>query len=444
MAFYECKELTSVDIPKSVESIFGDYVFTSCDNLNSITVAGDNSYLASIEGILYNKEISILIQCPSKKDSVSIPNSVTTIRDNAFMYSKNLASVEIPNSVITIRNGAFFSCEKLTIVSIPASVTTIGPGAFSECINMNSITVAGDNSHYASLDGVLYNKELSILIQCPGKKESVEIPGSVTSIGDYSFSYSSIKSLIIPNSVTNIGVGAFSRCSGLTSVKLPDFITIIEASTFQSCDALTSVIIPESVTKIESSAFLGCRALTSAVIPNSVTEIGHSAFFGCSALTSLELPASVSIIEAKAFYSCEGLESIICHNKILPAASPNIFYGVPRGIPLYVPEESIDDYKNATQWNLFNNILPLSAVNIFTESLAEFMVYPNPVTEILNIKGMEPESLVNIYNSEGRLLYSSISVNENKSIDMSRFTAGTYLLKVINGKTANVVRILKE
>lgn len=117
---------------------------------------------------------------------------------------------------------------------------------------------------------------------------SIEIPDSVTSIGDSAFAGSGLTSIEIPDSVTSIGNSAFSR-SGLTSIVIPDSVTSIGNFAFCGCSGLTSIVIPDSVTSIGEGAFWGCSGLTSIVIPDSVTSIWGSAFEGCRGLTSIKV-----------------------------------------------------------------------------------------------------------------------------------------------------------
>jgi hypothetical protein len=172
--------------------------------------------------VLFNKARTTLILCPaSKTGAYSIPSSVTSIDSNAFYY-----------------------CSGLTSVTIGSGVTSIGDLAFSYCRGLTAINVEENNNYYASVDGVLFNKARTTLIQCPASKT-----------GAYS----------IPSSVTSIGSSAFYYCSGLTSVT-----------------------IPSSVTSIGSDAFYDCRGLTGALtIPSSVTSIGSDAFSHCSGLTEI-------------------------------------------------------------------------------------------------------------------------------------------------------------
>jgi hypothetical protein len=134
---------------------------------------------------------------------------------------------------------------------------------------------------------------------------SINIPDSVTSIGDYAFYLcSSLTSATIPNSVTSIGEDAFALCSGLTSINIPDSVTSIGGYVFENCTGLTSVTIGNNVTSIGDYAFYACTGLTSITIPDSVTSIGDGAFYNCTGLTSVTIPDSVTSIGDYAFYNC--------------------------------------------------------------------------------------------------------------------------------------------
>ena len=184
-AFYNCRSLTSVTIPNSVTSI-GEYAFYDCTSLTSVT----------------------------------IPDSVTSICEYAFQGCTSLTSVTIPDSVTRIGAWAFESCTSLTSVTIPDSVTRIGSYAFRDCASLTGIWVAEGNSHYSSdVSGVLFNKDKTTLVQCPGAFAAYTIPNSVTIIGDSAFFY----------------------CTSLTSVTIPDSVTIIEGGAFSDCDNLTDV-----------------------------------------------------------------------------------------------------------------------------------------------------------------------------------------------------------
>ena len=324
----------------------------------------------------------------SSLTSVTIPNSVTFIGNSAFSRCSSLTSVTIPNSVSSIENYAFYDCSSLTSVTIPNSVSSIGCAAFSNCSGLTSIDVALENTHYSSIDGVLYNYAQDILIQCPGAKTSVTIPNSVTSIGESAFSgCSGLTSVTIPNNVTSIAWSAFSNCSGLTSidvasenthyssidgvlynyaqdtliqcpgaktsVTIPNSVTSIGGGAFYGCSGLISVTIGNNVTSIGDDAFYECSGLISVTIPNSVTSIGDYAFYGCSGLTSVTIGNSVTSIGDYAFYSCSSLTSIKCLANTPPSLDgTGPFYNISDTCTLTVPCGSSAAY-TASDWNTY-------------------------------------------------------------------------------------------
>lgn len=188
---------------------------------------------------------------------VNISNSVISIGRDAFSACDKLVNVNIPNGLTDIGIRAFERCPSLKNIIIPSSVTSIGNFAFNGCYSLKSIEVAEDNSNYTSEDGVLFNKNKSNLICCPGGKA-----------GEYT----------IPDFVTSMSSGAFSNCRSITKVVIPNTITSIPYGAFTQCYALTDVVIPNSVTSIEDSAFKQCSSLANITIPSSVTNIGTDAF----------------------------------------------------------------------------------------------------------------------------------------------------------------------
>jgi len=340
-AFFDCTNLTSVFIPNTVISI-GSGAFGGCSHLTAITVNPLNSAYSSVDGILFNQSQTTLIQYPGgKAGSYTIPNSVTSIGDSAFYGCTGLTAITIPNGVTNIDGSAFSGCtsltsvtipnsvtsigdfvladsSSLTSVTIPSSVTSIGDFAFYKCTSLSAVTVDAQNSAYSSADGVLFNRNQTLLIQYPGGKAgSYVIPNSVTKIEDYGFALcGSLTSVTIPNSVTSIGEAAFYGCSSLTSVTIPNSVTSIGNGTFLLCSSLTSITIPNSVTSIRDRAFEECTSLTSIAIPNSVTNIGWGAFFSCTSLTNVTIGNSVTKIEDYAFALCGSLTSVTIPNSV--------------------------------------------------------------------------------------------------------------------------------
>jgi len=166
-AFYYCTSLTSVTIPDSVTSI-GDYAFLNCFSLTSVTIPNSVTSIGD----------SAFSSCTSLT-SVTIPNSVTNIGNLAFSVCTSVTNVTIPNSVTSIGIAAFSTCTNLTSVTIPNSVTSIGDVAFRFCTSLTNISVDAANVVYSSLDGVLFSKAQTALIQFPGGRGgSYAIPNS--------------------------------------------------------------------------------------------------------------------------------------------------------------------------------------------------------------------------------------------------------------------------
>lgn len=206
--FANCVDLKSVTIPNSV-TYMGNRVFFNCSNLKSVNIPDSVTNIGNqnFEGC-------------TALTSIKIPNAITVIGKSAFNCCGSLTSIEIPNSVTSIGKRAFSSCNGLTTITIPNSVTYIGEGALMSCCGMTSIQVAEENMYFCSVEGVLFNKEMTKLIQYPsGKQGAYCIPNNVESIG-YSAFYNDtlLTSISIPTSVKSMDDYAFACCNGLASI----------------------------------------------------------------------------------------------------------------------------------------------------------------------------------------------------------------------------------
>lgn len=156
--------------------------------------------------------------------SIDIPKSVREIGDKAFWGCHSLSQVIIPRGVIFIGEEAFHWCSKLSYVQIPFSVSEIKKCAFSGCVRLKNIEVSPYNENYSDVNGILFNKQKTKLIQCP--------PKSISS------------TYIVPSYVQEIGTEAFAACEKLRKIVLPNSITRVEEHVFVDC-SLNSIIVPK-------------------------------------------------------------------------------------------------------------------------------------------------------------------------------------------------------
>ena len=256
-AFSGCTSLTSITIPDSVTSI-GNNAFYNTGYYN------DNSNWKN--NVLYIDNHLI----EAKKDLLGeyqIKSGTKTIADAAFQYCDALTSVTIPDGVVCIGSYAFDGCEKLEMINIPNSVTNIGEDAFHWCDSLTSFTIPSgitsidrtffidlanlteinvdeNNDSFSSIDGVLFNKDETILLAYPvGKSDvSYNIPDGVTIIGDLAFCRcKKIENVILPDSTISIGIESFEYCSKLESISLGKNISSVGGAAFYGCSRLKDV-----------------------------------------------------------------------------------------------------------------------------------------------------------------------------------------------------------
>ena len=230
VVFDGCNGLTTLTLPASLTSL-GNGAFDNCAGLTSLNVADENGRFSSEDGVLYNKAKTELLLYPMARpdESLVVPNSVTSIADNAFKGARYLQTVTA-GDLTSIESSAFMNCESLTSFSAK-SLGEVKLQAFYQCANLETFTLEDENS------------------------------------------------------LKTIGNNAFSRCSSLTAAPLAG-ATSIGNGAFQNCMALTSLTFCEtgSVT-IGTSAFSSCTGLTELTFPTSIQSIGGSAFGGCNKVT---------------------------------------------------------------------------------------------------------------------------------------------------------------
>ena len=333
-AFYNCRRLTSLNLPSSITSI-GESAFENCSGLTSLNLPAG---ITSIGGRAFEN-------C-SGLTSLNLPAGITSIDYNAFYGCSGLTSLNLPDGITEIDKYAFYGCSGLTSLTLPASITTIGDYAFYGCSGLKEVNfcINDDLETYLAKGHVYINVDCDIKYYLNDKE--------ITS------------SIVIPSNVTSLGHFVLQNCSGLTSVTLPTGITEIGGGAFYNCRGLTSLNLPACITSIGGRAFYGCSGLTSLTIPDGVTKIGVCTFSNCSYLTSLTIPSSVNFLGGYAFQECTNLQSVYVSWQN-PISAGSAFYGVNiKNCTLYVPQGTEQDYFLADVWGDFGNIVEFDATGI--------------------------------------------------------------------------------
>ena len=386
-------------------------------------------------------------------------------------YSGTKQNVIIPSvydgkPVSAIGNYAFAHCTELTSITIGNSVTSIGDVAFYGCTGLETITVNKGNTKYHIKDNCLIETESKTLVL--GCKNSIiPIDGSVTSIGNYAFSYcEGLTSITIPNGVTSIGDSAFSYCEGLTSITVGNSITSIGYDAFRGCMGLTSITIPNSVTSIGDAAFYGCCRLievynksslsitagsenngcvacyaknvykdeggsklstdekgyliytdeeekilvaytgkeSTLTLPSDITQINQCAFSGCSGLTSVTIGNGVTSIGSGAFEYCSGLTSITIPNSVT-SIGDSAFYGCSGLTSVTIPDSVTSiGYSAFSGCYKLVEVINKSGLNITKGSSDNGYI----ACYALNVK---KDGTSDIVNKDGYLFYTYDNVN---------------------------------
>lgn len=288
----------SFEVPASGEETSDDSAQTYISGSFEYALTNDVARIVKYSGD--DKELSL----PSELDGYSL----TAIEAGAFSDSAALQSLDTGDSVVNIATGALSGCTALERLAIGSSVAVFDAFDLKDCDTLESIEVANTNGVFASVDGVLYNGDKTVLLFCPRglKSESLKLPAGVLSIGDSAFAEcTEIKAVVIP---TGCALSAFSffHCTTLKSVTLSDGMTAIPERCFFGCVSLQSVAVPEGVEEIGRLAFFGCVALTKASLPSTVTSIGDDVFKCCSALKSISVKGEYAV----AWYNETGKEYI--------------------------------------------------------------------------------------------------------------------------------------
>ncbi len=367
-AFSGCSCLTSIVIPSSVTTI-GNSAFYNCISLVQIMVDTGNSVFDSRDNcnaIIRTSTNALVKGC----NSTIIPNSVTSIRENAFYNCIGLTSIEIPNSVTEICYDAFKNCSNLTSIEIPNSLNTISGSAFSGCIGLEQIMVDSENSVYDSRENcnaVIKTSTNSLVIGC--------------------------KTTVIPNSIVSIGESAFRDCSGLTSIIIPNSVNLIGSSAFENCSGLSTLTIGNSVTNINSYAFKGCINMANiTILAETPPNLNYYSFYN----VNHSIPIFIPFGSLEAYQSAPYWNEFTNYQEIAYTTIPG--YG------------SDNDKWAFIASPLVENAVPTTVDNMITETEYDLYRFNQSVNkEWLNYKAHTNDFI--IINGQGYLYANSEDVN---------------------------------
>ena len=309
LTFMNCKNITEITIPKSLTDC-GYGIFSGCSNLKTINFEKGISVIPSN---LFRGAEEYGYSWFDGLEEIDIPETVTTIGDDAFENCKNLTTVTGMKNVTEIGDNAFYNCSNLVNIKLPENLAEIGSYAFHGCSQLKSISIPDtlkgwETDIFSDCTGLatveipddFINIPSDTFLNCSSLKE-IKLPVSLKTINSNAFKGSGLTEIIIPGGVTSIGSNAFQNCTSLASVRIPNSVTSLGTYIFDGCSSLTDVTLGKGLTTIPSYMFSNCESLKNIKIPYNVATIGSYAFLNDTAFTEITIPRKTTAINSNAF-----------------------------------------------------------------------------------------------------------------------------------------------
>ena len=383
---------------------------------------------------------------------ISLPSSLKAIGTSALAACHNLEAITIPASVTTIGNNAFNSCTALKDVTIPETVTEIGTRVFAECDALTSATINSANTGEATFAGcdALTTVNIATNVQTIGSSafaacsalSSLNIAenSQLKTIGDEAFISSAITTLNFNDldNLTAIGRFAFAN-TNLTSIKFGDALQSLGDGAFFYNTALQQVQLPENVTEVGNYLLAGTNTVDGdSIILEGYTKVGDFAFYNWDQAVKFIVPKSVTYIGTQAMAGMTGLNSIVSHANEVPQLGDDVWKGVDQpSVTLYVDLSTINDYKDADQWQEFNIVANTGAIDVVP---TQSVVNARFVGTTLVITATQPIAMLRLFEINGVLLKQITPQDLSVQIETADFLGNFYLVTMLmqNGETHSI------